>query len=69
MQTKGSKVIRQVAKMHGVSEESVREEIRLAILDAFHNKETKRQWAQTFGEGVLPTPEEFIITIAEKLKN
>jgi len=54
--------------MHGVSEAYVREEIRLAILDAYNNKATKKRWAETFGEGVLPTPEEFIITVAEKLR-
>ncbi len=69
MQSKGKKIISQVAKKNGVSEEYVREEIRLAILNAYHNDKTKKAWKEMFGEGVLPTPEEFIITMANKLKN
>lgn len=69
MQSKGKKIISQVAKMNGVSEEYVREEIRLAILNAYHNERTREKWNEIFGEGVLPTPEEFIVTMANKLKN
>ncbi len=69
MQSKGKKIISQVAKMNGVSEEHVREEIRLAILNAYCNEKTRKAWNEMFGEGVLPTPEEFIITMANKLRN
>ncbi len=69
MQSKGKNIISQVAKKNGVTEEHVREEIRLAILDAYQNEKTKKVWNEMFGEGVLPTPEEFIVTMANKLKN
>ncbi len=69
MLSRGKKIISQVAKMNGVSEEYVRKEIKLAILDAYRNEKTKKTWNEMFGEGVLPTPEEFIIKMADKLKN
>lgn len=64
----GAKLIKEVAGKNGVTEEEVRSEMKSAILAAYMNRETREKWNETFGEGVLPTPEEFIIIMAEKIK-
>lgn len=59
-------VIAEVAKNHGVTVEEVRNEMGRAITDAYENKDTRSNWDKIFGKGVLPSPEEFLLTMAER---
>lgn len=64
---KGKKAIRKVAKENGVTVEHVREEMQIAILEAYNKAETKEMWNELFGEGVLPTPEQFITVMTKRV--
>ena len=59
--------IRQIAKREGISVEAVKMEMQNAIIAAYNNPETKAKWNERFGEGVLPTPEEFISKMAKAI--
>lgn len=61
-------IIAEVAKKNGVTAEEVRREIESAIREAYKNKDTRSNWDKIFGNGVVPSPEEFLRTMAEKLK-
>jgi hypothetical protein len=58
-------VIKKIAKREGKSESEIREEMKQAILGGFLNKETRHKWDSLFGIGRLPSPEEFIMKMAE----
>lgn len=57
------KAIAQIAKMEGIKESEVREEISKAIMEGYKNKETRKNWNAIFGENTIPSPEEFITVI------
>ena len=57
------KAIAQIAKMEGIKQSEVREEINKAIMEGYKNKETRGNWNAIFGENTIPSPEEFITAI------
>lgn len=57
--------IKKIAKREGKSESEIREEMEKAIMIGFLNKETRHKWDSLFGSGRLPSPEEFIMKMAE----
>lgn len=70
METKeGVKAIKKIAKERGMSVNQVRKEIVEAIKEAYKNPITRWEWERMFGENVIPTPEEFIVVMAKKVKN
>ena len=69
MKTKeGSKAIKKIAKERGMSVNQVRKEIAEAIKEAYKNPTTRFEWHRIFGENVIPTPEEFVVVMAERVK-
>ncbi|MDD4494634.1 MAG: hypothetical protein PHV32_09880 [Eubacteriales bacterium] len=64
--SKGIKAIEQVAKSKGISVEDVRREIEVAIDIAMHNPDSEAQtfWSNYIQTGLKPTPEEFIVSMA-----
>ena len=69
--SKGLKAIEQVAAEHGISVAEVRKEMAIAINEAFSNPDPDVQARLTkiSRTGDRPTPEEFIVFIAEKIKS
>ena len=65
----GKKAINDIAKREGKSVNAVRKEIAASIKDAYSNQRTRKRWYELFGEGVVPTPEQFLDVMAEELKN
>lgn len=65
---KGKKIIKQIAKENGVSVDEVRRDMEIAIKEAYQNPDTRQEWSRLFGEGIMPTPEEFICTISKEVK-
>ena len=63
----GKKAIKDLAKREGVSINKIRKEIKIAIEDAYSNPSTRMKWTAMFGEGVIPTPEQFIEVVSEDL--
>lgn len=61
-------VIKKIAKMEGLREKQVREDIRLAIESGYKNQVLESKWNSIFGEGHQPTPEEFIMKVAGVLE-
>lgn len=61
-------VIKKIAKMEGIEEEQVREDIRLAIGRGYNNQKFESKWNSMFGEGHQPTPEEFIMKVSGVLE-
>ncbi len=57
--------IKKIAKRERKSESEIRKEMEKAILIGFMNNETRGKWDSLFGIGRLPSPEEFIMKIAE----
>ena len=57
------KAIAQIAKMEGIKQSEVREEINKAIMEGYKNEETRGNWNAIFGENTIPSPEEFITVI------
>lgn len=62
-------IIKQIAKREGKSVNAVRREIAASIKDAYSNQHTRKWWNELFGEGVIPTPEQFLDVMVEELKN
>lgn len=60
-------IIKKIAKKEGKPESEVRKEMKKAIVAGFMNPKTKTQWTNLFGEGILPTPEEFIAIISNSV--
>lgn len=69
MDRKGKKIIKQIAKQNGVSVDEVRRDMEIAIKEAYQNPATRQEWSRLFGEGIMPTPEEFICTISKEVKS
>ena len=65
------KVIKKVAKAHGVSEKEVREEMQKAIRAGRESSDPNAQamWNRLFPDGKEPTPEEFILKVATLAKS
>ena len=68
--SKGKKAIEQVALKNGISVAEARREIELAIDAAIANPDPKAQefWDKYIKDGRKPTPEEFIVYMADKIK-
>ena len=58
-----------IGKENGVTAEEVRREIEKAIMEARNNPDPEKQaeFKKYFGDGI-PTPEEFIHSLAKELK-
>ncbi len=56
-----------MAKEQGVSEHQVREDMKVAILEGYKNRDTHELWGEMFGE-TIPPPEEFIITMTAAVR-
>ena len=65
-----SKVIKAVAKKHGVRPEIVYEEMKEAIEAGYNNPDPAVQeyWRKIAPDGKIPAPEKFIETLAERIK-
>lgn len=57
------RAIAKIAKKEGIRESEVREEMGRAIMEGYRNEETRGKWDDIFGEGTIPSPEEFITAI------
>ena len=69
MKTKdAAKIIKELAVKNCTSESEIRREMKLAILEWYKNSYTRENWNRILGEGNLPTPEEFIIIMAQQVK-
>ena len=68
---KAKKALKNLAKQKGVSEETVRHEIEIAILEAIKSSEPTARafWMSIPHKGKVPTPEEVITYIADMTKN
>ena len=62
-------VIKQVAKIHNVSEEEVRREIQAVIHAAMQSKDppVQKRWAEICKNGKEPTPEKLIRYLSRKV--
>ena len=62
-------VIKQVAKIHNVSEEEVRREIQAVIHAAMQSKDpqVQKRWAENCKNGKEPTPEKLIRYLSRKV--
>ena len=63
------KMIKEMARLHGLSVSEVREQIQGKILDAMNSDdlEQRAEFKRMFGNST-PTPEEFICTASRQLK-
>ncbi len=69
MKTKdAAKIIKELAMKNCTSESEIRREMKLAILEGYKNPDTRENWNKIFGEGNLPTPEEFIIIMVQQVQ-
>jgi len=68
--SEGKRAIEKVAQKHGISVAEVRKEMELAIEAAMANPDhtAKEFWDKYIKSGRRPTPEEFIVYIANKVK-
>lgn len=57
-------IIEKLAEKEGVQESEIQEEMRKAILSAYANSKDRFLWNSLFGEGRLPSPEEFIMKLS-----
>jgi len=67
--SRATKILRQVALENGVSLSEVRKEIQSAIDAAMSNPDpaVQAQWKAMSHNGQIPSPEEVIIYLAEKI--
>lgn len=63
-----NKVIKKIAKMEGIGEEEIRENMRMAIQRGYENPKFVNRWEGIFGKGHQPSPEEFIMKISGVLE-
>lgn len=67
-------ILKRIADEHNTTPEEVEREMRLSIEDAYstaratNNKEALRLQQQIPCKGEIPTPEEFIYALAEKMR-
>ncbi len=68
---KAEKALKQLAKKEGVSVETVRREIEIAITEARKSTDPKARafWKTVPHKGEQPTPEEVIVYLAGMTKN
>lgn len=67
---KAKRALKKLAKRKGVSEETVRREIEVAIAEAMKSTDPQAQafWKSIPHNGERPTPEEVITCIADMVK-
>lgn len=68
---KAERALKQLAKKEGVSVETVRHEIEIAIAEARKSTDPKAQkfWKTVPHKGEYPTPEEVIVHLAGMTRN
>ena len=66
----GKDLFEEIGRKNGVSAEEVRKEIEKTIIEAYRNPDPDKQaeFKKRFG-GRIPTPEEFIYSLAKEIKN
>lgn len=66
---RASQIIAKVAKQQGISTTQCRAEMAACIVDAWatSDPEAKQRQIQLVGEERIPTPEEFILLISQKI--
>ena len=71
MKRKYSNAIKQVARQHGVSEESVYAEMQTAINISFNNLDPAIQeyWQKLVPDGEKPTPEKLLELLAGEIES
>lgn len=67
-ESKYERIIREIAKREGISEEEVREEMEKAIKYAYFQRNTNGNWDALFETDQLPSPEEFIAAISQEVE-
>ncbi|NCC88057.1 MAG: hypothetical protein EOM05_09370 [Clostridia bacterium] len=69
-QSKGQKLLLEVARKNGVSLEEVRKEINIAIDIAMNDPDpaVQERWKNMKFKGKQPTPEEFVIEMSKQIK-
>jgi len=68
--SKGAKAISKLARRKGVSEAEIRKEIQIAIDMGMANPDPNARalWEEMMRKGIKPTPDEFIVYMAERVK-
>lgn len=61
------KMIREVARLRGISVSELQAQMKIAIEEARSNPDKQAEFQRLFGNRT-PTPEEFICTISKQLK-
>lgn len=61
------KMIKEVARLRGISVSELHEQMKTAIEEARNNPDKQAEFQRLFGNRT-PTPEEFICTISKKVK-
>lgn len=69
MKRKYDKIIKTIAIREGVSEAKVYDQIKTAIFLGFNNPDSavKAYWQKISPDGKMPTPEQFIKTLAKEV--
>ena len=62
------KAIAEIAKSEGIKKSDVKKEMKAAIMAGYNNPETHQKWVEMFGENKMPSPEEFIESMAKSIK-
>ena len=66
--TKARIAIETIAQREGRSVEYIYNEINKAIEAGYANPDMRKNWDERFGEGVNPTPEEFICVLSKEIE-
>ena len=68
---KAKKALKKIAQREGVSEETVRHEIEIAITEAMKSPEPQARafWKSVPHKGEQPTPEEVVAYIADMIRD
>jgi len=68
---RAEQIYRQIAIQHGTSVESVKKEIKMAMLIGMVNQdpEVQKKWDAIPHDGDVPTPEELLIYLTSQIQN
>ncbi len=66
---KAKLIIKSMANEKGITEEEIRKDMMEAIDTGYNNPDVRERWDEIFGAGHKPEPEEFILKMADLVKN